>query len=156
MNGVLSTAALLLALGSGLSTGVLFAFSSFVMRALGEVTQGAEAMQRINVVILRSSFMPLFMGLALASLAVIVLAVMRGQTPASPWLLPGGLLYLVGVFGVTAFFNVPLNNELLAATPQTLGGVWANYLQSWTLWNHVRTVAGVGSSLAFIVAFRLS
>ena len=42
------------ALGSGIVTGILFAFSNFVMKALARVplAQGISAMQSINVVVL--------------------------------------------------------------------------------------------------------
>jgi uncharacterized membrane protein len=144
---------LLLALGSGLIAGILFAFSAFIMRALETSPQGAATMQSINVVIVRSSFIPLFMGVALVSLVTLVYTWLGGSTPASPWFLAGALLYLVGVFGVTLVFNVPLNNRLAAASSETLPSIWANYLRVWTFWNTIRTGAGMASSLAFIVAF---
>lgn len=153
MSSPLSWAALLLALGSGLVTGGLFAFSSFIMHALGQTPQGASAMQSINIVIMRSSFIALFLALAPAGLTIVVLALLNWQSPASPWLLVGGLLYLVGVFGVTMLFNVPLNDRLAAAKPETLEAVWRTYLHAWSLWNTVRTVMGAASSLSFIVAF---
>lgn len=32
--------------------------------------------------------------------------------------------------------------------------VWANYLSSWTFWNHVRTIGSLAAMVAFILALR--
>ena len=66
----------------------------------------------------------------------------------------GGALYLVGTFGVTVAFNVPQNDALAVVKPATLEAaqVWATYLTTWTLWNHVRTLAALGASVSFILA----
>ena len=52
------------AIGCGLIAGVYFAFSTFIMTALQRVgsAQGAAAMNATNAAILRSLFMPLFLG----------------------------------------------------------------------------------------------
>jgi uncharacterized membrane protein len=51
-------------------------------------------------------------------------------------------------------FNVPLNNALAAVDPASSEGaaVWADYLRTWTNWNHVRTLAALAASGAFIFA----
>jgi len=69
-------------------------------------------------------------------------------------MLVGGLVYVLGMFGVTMVFNVPLNNALAAADPSSQGTapLWARYLKEWTFWNHVRTVACVAACALFIVA----
>ncbi|TBR24737.1 MAG: hypothetical protein EPO10_25145, partial [Reyranella sp.] len=55
------------AVGSGLVAGIFYAFSSFVMGALGRLPpgHGIEAMQAINVVVINRSFMLAFFGTAL-------------------------------------------------------------------------------------------
>ena len=52
------------------------------------------------------------------------------------------------------FFNVPLNNALAAADPNTTSGVavWNRYKKVWTLWNHVRTVSSLAASVLFTKA----
>ena len=107
------------ALGSGLAAGVFFAFSAFVMRALRRLSAGAgmAAMQSINVAVINPLFLGVFLGTAAASAAAVVAAVVRRAEPGAAYLLAGGALYLVGTFGVTVLFNVPLNNALAAADP---------------------------------------
>lgn len=62
------------------------------------------------------------------------------------FLLAGAICYLAGVLGVTAVFNVPLNNALASFGPSH----WQQYVTSWLRWNHVRTVLAVLSS-AFLM-----
>ena len=52
------------AIGCGLLAGLYFAFSTFIMTALGRIDQGAgiAAMNSINKVIVQSLFLPVFMG----------------------------------------------------------------------------------------------
>lgn len=144
------------ALAAALMAGVYFAFSAFIMTAFAELERGAgpgagaAAMNAINRVILRSAFMPLFWGSTLASLALAVLALLDRSAPGSAAQLGGGALYVVGMFGVTAAFNVPLNNRLPAAMEG--GAVWAHYLRAWTRWNHVRTLACFGAATLFLIA----
>ncbi|MBW6390099.1 DUF1772 domain-containing protein [Billgrantia antri] len=143
------------AIGCGLVAGLYFAFSGFIMRALGRIDLGAgiNAMNAINKVILGSLFMPLFFGTTLASAVLAALALLRWDEPSAALMFTGGLVYVVGMFGVTLAFNVPLNNELAsAAEVDDATAVWSRYLKHWTLWNHVRTVASTIAFSCFIAA----
>ena len=99
--------------------GVYFAFSGFIMTALSRIDQasGVAAMNSINTVILRSLFMPLFVGTTLAALILAITAVFRWSAPGSVATLVGGVAYVVGMFVVTMLLNVPLNNALQAVDP---------------------------------------
>lgn len=149
---------LLSALGCGLVAGVFFAFSTFVMSALGRLqpAQGIAAMQAINITVINPLFMGVFMGTAASCLALGFPAISRWNQPGATLLLAGCLLYLVGTFGVTIGGNVPLNDALAAVKPGSSDGaqIWAHYLTNWTLWNHVRTVAALGATVSFILALR--
>ncbi|WP_426418864.1 DUF1772 domain-containing protein [Bradyrhizobium genosp. A] len=144
------------AVGCGLMAGVYFAFSTFVMIALGRLDQaaGIAAMNAINVDIVRSLFMPLFLGTTVAGATLVVMGVLRLSEPGAVSMIAGGGLYVVGMFVVTLVFNVPLNDALAAVQPSSpeAGVVWAAYLKDWVFWNHVRTVASVVASALFIVA----
>ncbi len=139
-------------LGCALMGGLYFAFSAFIMKALRESGMaGVTAMNAINRVILRSAFMPLFFGTALASGALAVIGVMHVGAPGAIHLIAGGLLYVAGMFLVTMFLNVPLNNVLqnVQAESRTGTAIWNDYLRRWTLWNHVRTVSCLGAAALF-------
>jgi uncharacterized membrane protein len=134
---------------------VFFAFSTFVMRALGRLPphEGIAAMQSINIVVINPWFMTAFLGTVVTSLALAVLSVMNWSATGSHYLLAGCLLYIVGTFLVTMVFNVPLNNAIAAVEPASAEGaaVWSSYLTNWTLWNTVRTVASALALIAFIL-----
>ena len=140
------------ALGCGLIAGVFFAFSSFVMNALARlpVPQGIAAMQSINVVAVTPVFMTALFGTAAACVGLAVSAWYVGPQPSARYLIAGSVCYIVGVVLVTIVFNVPRNNRLAAVSPASTEGahVWAEYLRSWTAWNHVRTIAAlIGAAL---------
>ncbi len=144
------------ALGCGLAAGVFFAFSTFVMPALARLApeQGIAAMQAINVTAVTPAFMSLLFGTALICLLLAV-ATLFGLSPAANRLaLIAGVIYLVGVIGVTIVGNVPLNDELAATQPNapTAVTIWAHYLANWTMLNHVRAVAPIVSTVLFMLA----
>jgi uncharacterized membrane protein len=85
IGGLLVVLTFLSALGSGLIAGVFFAFSAFVMTALGRLPpdQGMAAMQSINVAVLNPWFFAAFFGTA-ALCAVLAIASLSsaGASPA--------------------------------------------------------------------------
>ncbi len=149
---------LLAALGSGLVAGVFFGFSSFVMKALGRLPAGkaVETMQSINVTAVTPVFMIVFMGTALAALALGIAVLPRLNEAGARFVLCASVLYLVGVFGVTVIGNVPLNDALAKLSPDSpeAAALWPKYFSGWSLWNHVRTLASLGSLTLYILAIR--
>ena len=140
------------AIGNGLVSGVFFAFSSVVMPALTRVAPsvGVQTMQSINVAVVRSGFLAEFIATTLLSAALVV----------GPWWLSSGrsvwiatiagVVSVAGSFGVTMLVNVPLNNSLAVAAPQSLGtaSLWSNYVRDWSNANSVRAIAaGIACAL---------
>jgi uncharacterized membrane protein len=146
---------LLAALGAGLIAGVFFAFSSFVMRALGRLPApaGIAAMQAINVVVLNRSFLGVFFGTAALSLLLGVMAAIHWHSPSGPWLLAAGLSYLLGTVLATLVGNVPRNDALAKVEPTSVAGaeLWSRFLVGWTAWNTLRTLAALVSCALFMV-----
>jgi len=144
------------ALGCGLLGGLYFAFSAFIMRALDRAgqSQGIAAMNSINAVILRSSFMPLFLGTTLGAAVLALIGILQRDSAVANCMLAGGVIYVVGMFIVTMAFNVPLNNALTRVSGDSAEATatWQRYLKVWTRWNHVRTLACVVASALFIAA----
>ncbi len=139
---------LLSALGSALVAGIFFAFSTFIMKALGRLRpeQGIAAMQAINVTVLNPWFFAVFFGTGVGCIFLAIFALLHWSSPVASHLAVGGMLYIVGTVFVTLVFNVPLNNALARAAANDPDSVslWRHYLRRWTFWNHVRT----GGSLA--------
>ncbi len=155
---ILFTMTLLTALGSGLVAGILFAFSTSVMKALSRLpsAQGIAAMQSINIAVINPLFMGAFFGTAAASVLVVIFALLRWDEAEAVYLLSGGLVYLIGTILVTMAFNVPRNDALAAVDPQSTDGarLWAGYVTSWTAWNHLRTVAALAAAVLLTLALR--
>ncbi|MBL8687885.1 MAG: DUF1772 domain-containing protein [Rhodospirillaceae bacterium] len=149
---------LLAALGSGLMAGVFFAFSSFVVRALGRLRPpaGIAAMQSINIVVINPLFLGVFLGTGAVCIALLVVALMRWGDPAAIWLVAGSVLYVAGTIVVTMSFNVPLNEKLATLDPEGAAGaeLWTHYRSRWTAWNHVRTVAPLAALACFVLSLR--
>lgn len=147
---------LVAALGTGLIAGVFFAFSSFVMRALSRTPpdQGIAAMQSINIAVINPVFLGVFLGTAILCAILAIISITRWNESGSAYSLIGAVLYIAGTFLVTMLFNIPLNNALAAADPDSANGldIWKNYLNIWTAWNHVRTVAALAATALFIIS----
>ena len=133
--------------GAGLVSGLLFAFSNFVMRALADLPpdKGMFAMRRINETIINPVFLMLFLGTPILCLVIVVNSVLKIEEPGSLFLLIGAFAYLLGPFGITMLFNVPLNNLLARADLSNAEDIWPMYQKKWQWWNHVRTYTGVAS-----------
>lgn len=136
--------------------GVFLAFSDFIMRSLSQTGGhgGVEAMQVINREVFRWVFMTLFLGMAAVSVAVAAYGGFGLTGPAGALIMTAGLVYLIGCFGVTVFFNVPMNEALagMETTSGTAREYWMQtYVPRWTFWNSVRTVACVVSAALLLL-----
>jgi uncharacterized membrane protein len=158
MNGWLFAITLLAALGSALMAGLFFVFSNTIMAALGRLpaASGIAAMQTINLSILNPLFLAVFLGTAVISALLVLIALFNLAQAWSLLLIAGGLCYLIGAWLVTMIFNVPLNNRLAAAKADSAegAGVWSEYLRVWTAWNHLRTVLSLAATGLFVLALR--
>lgn len=142
------------AIGSGLVAGIFFAFSTFIMSAFSRIPaeQGIAAMNSINVTIVRSPFMGLFVPTAILCLVIAVLAVIDWRGGASALMLAGAAIYVFASFLSTIIFNVPMNDALerVSGSGAAAVALWTSYVRDWTWWNHVRTVASLLASAAFV------
>jgi len=156
MDDLIFTLTLLSALGCGVVAGAFFAFSTFVMKALGRLpaAKGIAAMQSINIVVINPWFMTALFGPALTCVALAVLSVVEWEEPEVFYQLAGSALYVIGTILVTIAFNVPRNDALAAVVPESADGasLWRRYLTQWTTWNHVRTAAALAAATLLTIA----
>lgn len=143
-------------LGAGLIAGTFFAFSTFVMPALVSrpANEAIPAMQQVNIVVVRSLFIAVFLGTAGVSAVLIVFASIEFRGTTSVLAMAGAAMYIAGSFMVTVLFNVPKNNALARLDADDAGSekAWAEYAKSWTRWNHVRTIASAAATVLFSVS----
>ena len=144
------------ALCTALLAGTFFAFSMFFMRALGGLSaeRGIVAMQATVRAIKSLPFLVLFFGTALLCLAIGIWSLLAWREASSHYAFAGALLFLTGGFGVTMLRSVPLNNALLAESPDAAGAHerWRRYRLTWVRWNHVRTLTTSMACACFILA----
>ena len=145
MSSLISVIVIASIAGASLVTGLLFAFSNFVLRALADLPadKGMFAMQRVNERIINPVFLVFFLGTPVFCSLIAVHSAQSLGEPGNPFLFAGALAYLIGPFGVTMLFNVPLNNLLAATDLSNADAVWSMYQKKWQRWNHIRTYIGL-------------
>jgi uncharacterized membrane protein len=159
IDGYLFPLTVIAALGCGLIAGVFYAFSVMVMRSLAQLPpqHGVAAMQAINVAALRPVFLWVFTGTA-AVCAAVVVGSLVDWNDASPYLVVGGLLYLVGSFGLTVGYHVPRNEALDRVEPSSPDAprLWSRYVREWTMGNHVRGAASLAAAALLTIALHVT
>ena len=131
----------------GLIAGLFYAYSCSVMLGLAKVDDRmfVDVMQKINVAIINPAFMLCFMG---AVVVVGVAAFAHRGSRAFWWIVAALILYVVGL-SVTFAFNVPLNDQLMAAGDPAnnpdIDSVRSHFESNWVRWNLVRAVLHTGA-----------
>ena len=101
--------------------------------------------------------MALFQGHVPVSLFLVTYGLTSLDGTAQILIVLAGLVYLIGSFGVTIRFNVPMNEMLagLETGDEITKRYWTEvYLPRWTFWNSVRTVACVTSSILLMIGWQ--
>ena len=139
-----------------LVAGVFLTFSDFVMRSLAATKPagGIEAMQQINRKVFRTVFMVLLIGMAIVSPLMGAVAWWKMSGPAATWIIAAAVTYVVGTFGVTVAFNVPMNERLdrMAHDSAVAAAYWHRYVPAWSFWNTVRTIASAAAAVFMLMA----
>lgn len=148
----------LAALASAAGGGMMYVFSTMVMRGLDRPgpVEALTAMRGINAEANASpAFLLGYFSATILALVVGVIAVVRLNQPGSWWVLIGAIFAILGAI-ITMAFNVPLNNHLDTLNPNGLSVAdaareWQAYMSTWTAWNHVRTAtAFIGAALMLV------
>ena len=143
------------ATATALMAGLFYAFYCAVNLGLARLSNAeyVSAMQSINRRIQNPVFFTAFFG---APISLILSTFLHyEQSMRFRLLLAATMIYLIGVFGVTVFGNVPLNNTLDGFNSETASEEEtalqrANFEKRWNSFNTVRTVAST-LALTFIV-----
>lgn len=151
----------LAALFSAAAGGMMYVFSTFVMRGLDRTgpADAITAMRGINVEANNNpAFLLGYFGATILAFAVGVIAVIQLRQPGSWLLLVGAILGILAAI-ITMAFNVPLNNHLDTLNPEGLSVAdaareWQAYFSTWTAWNHVRTVTSFVAAAVLLIGLR--
>lgn len=140
----------------GLVAGLLYGYACSVNPGLHKLSdkEYLSAMQSINIAIQNPVFFISFMG-SMVALAITTFQLYGQQ--AFYYVLTAMILYVVGVFGVTMFANVPLNNRLASfnisnASQNDLKNIRAIFERPWNTFHIIRTIAAFAAFVVSIIA----
>jgi len=140
---------------TGLVAGLFYAYQCSVIGGLGKVDDKAYLMafQYINKAILNTWFFLSFIGCMLLLTIAVLLSKSSGMQSDFYFLLVAAFVYVSGVFGVTVFCNVPLNNalenfDIHSASNGEMYKFRKFFEPSWNRYNLIRTIA---STLSFLL-----
>jgi len=155
ITGITRTITIVAAVGAGVTGGVYFAFSTFVMTGLRRLPdrQGLTAMQAVNRAAPSPLFMTALFGTAALAAGLIVAGIRRWGDAGATQLVVGSSLYLVSVV-LTIAFHVPRNEALDKVEPSSAAAAqrWLDYASVWTAGNHVRTLSAVAGAVVLTLA----
>lgn len=139
---------------TALMAGLFFSYSISVSLGLGKLNdkEFLNAMQNINREIQNMPFFICFFG---TLLLLPITSFVHYKQPSFLLLLTATLFYSLGVFAVTAFVNVPLNNKLelfdLTNTTNASAKQMRNIFEDrWNFWNNIRSLSSL-CSLFFVI-----
>ena len=147
------------AIGAGITAGVHFAFSTFVMTGLRRLShsQSITAMNAIHKAAPNPLFMLALFGTGIVCILLAISGVQHRDDPAAVWQIVGCALYLLSVL-VTVVYHIPHNEALMKIDPNSVGAAttWSHFVTPWLAWNHVRTLAAIGGTACLTLALRAS
>jgi uncharacterized membrane protein len=156
MDGALDMLTLATALGCGLSAGVFFAFSAFVMDGLAraEAPAGIAAMQEINLQAPTPAFLLVWLGTGLLCVVVAAWTVLSPGDRRPALAVAAAAIYAGGSIALTFARNIPMNDALADMDPgdAAAGRYWREYVRRWTAYNHVRTAASLAGAALLTIA----
>ena len=144
---------------TGLMAGIFFTWSNAVKPGIGKLSdiEYLRSLQSMNRVILNKAFLGIFMG---AVVAVVLAPIFHFKIYHSNifWLLIiAFVIYWVGVFGVTIFGNIPLNEKLdktnlETTTPEGLKALRMTIEDKWNKFNLIRSYSSVITFILLIIS----
>ena len=141
---------------SGLVSGLFYSYSCSVNTGLRSLSDSeyVKAMQSINVAIQNPWFFISFMGLLLIYPVSLYRLYQQPVDISFYCLLAATVIYFLGVFGVTIFFNVPLNEQLakFPVTTASPGEITSMRKIFEAPWNNYHTVRMLASILSFALS----
>ncbi|MEO6722540.1 MAG: anthrone oxygenase family protein [Ferruginibacter sp.] len=150
---------ILTATSTALIAGLLYGYTCSVNPGLGRLpaNEYLAAMQSINNAIQNPIFFASFMGTMVLLPLSAYLQYHQGHSLCFILLIAATAIYITGVFGVTAFGNVPLNEaldkfNLTTSTPAQIVSQKLQFEQRWQFFHNIRTIAAIISLVLVIIS----
>lgn len=135
---------------TGLLSGLFYGYDCSVIKGLGNLSDIAylQSFQSINKAIQNPYFFLSFMGSLLILPIASWLSYNSSNSVSFYLLLLATLIYFIGVFGVTIFCNVPLNEQLanfsISTSSETEISIMRKAFEKpWNYYHSIRTVASI-------------
>jgi len=140
---------------TGIMAGIFFTWSNAVKPGIGKLSdlEYLNALQSMNRVILNGAFLIVFVG-AIIAVALVPLFHFHLYPKNIFWLFICILLiYWIGVFGVTVFGNIPLNEILDKTNLETITLEEIKTLRSSieNKWNNFNLIRSISSGITFLL-----
>lgn len=150
---ILATAILL----TGLMAGIFFTWSNAVKPGIGKLSdlEYLRALQSMNRVILNKAFIGIFLG-AIIAVALVPLLHFKLFPDTIFWMfILAFVTYWIGVFGITVFGNIPLNEmldkiNLESITPEEIKALRTSIEVKWNNFNLIRSISS-GVTFALLI-----
>ncbi|MDQ8011682.1 MAG: DUF1772 domain-containing protein [Flavobacterium nitrogenifigens] len=141
---------------TALMAGLFFSYSISVSLGLGKLNdkEFLNAMQNINREIQNIPFFVCFFG---TLIMLPITSFLHYKKKSFLLLIIATLFYSIGVFAITVFVNVPLNNKLdlldLASSSNASARQMRNIFEDrWNFWNNIRSLSSLCSVFFVILA----
>ena len=146
---ILATAILL----TGLMAGIFFTWSNAVKPGIGKLSdlEYLRALQSMNRVILNKAFIGIFLG-AVIAVALVPIFHFKLSPDNIFWIFILALVtYWIGVFGITVFGNIPLNEILDKINLESIALEEIKALRTSTevKWNNLNLIRSISSGITF-------
>ena len=140
---------------TGIMAGIFFTWSNAVKPGIGKLSdlEYLNALQSMNRVILNGAFLIVFIG-AIIAVALVPLFHFHLYPKNIFWLFICILLiYWIGVFGITVFGNIPLNEILDKTNLETITLEEIKTLRSSieNKWNNFNLIRSISSGITFLL-----
>lgn len=140
---------------TGLMAGIFFTWSNAVKPGIGKLgdLEYLNALQSMNRVILNGAFLIVFIG-AIIAVALVPMFHFHLYPKNIFWLFICILaIYWIGVFGVTVFGNIPLNELLDKTNLETINLEEITALRSLIedKWNNFNLIRSISSGITFLL-----
>jgi uncharacterized membrane protein len=146
---------------SGLMSGFFFAYTFSVNLGLAKLNnkEYLTAMQSINKQVLNPIFYISFFG---TLFSLVISSIMYFDIHSTKFFLIffSCISYVIGVLGITATRNVPLNNQvelfdITKASEESIQTMRTIFEKPWLYWNNIRTLASFVTFVCLVIALTL-
>ena len=140
---------------TGLMAGIFFTWSNAVKPGIGKLSdlEYLRSLQSMNRVILNKAFIGIFLG-AIIAVALVPIFHFKIAPNSIFWLLLlAPVIYWIGVFGVTVFGNIPLNEILDKINLESITSEEIKALRTSieVKWNNLNLIRSISSGITFLL-----